>query len=711
MIIGCSGSSRTPALAEVLGAAARCVEGALAAVRAAAPGEAVLLFAPDYPGPAWQAGAEVWELARTKGLRLYVEYAADVPGMTLGDPRFLSTGIYGSIIDRLIVSSGLLAPELEQLRLLTFYDCHYLPGATGEMHLALGRVVGFNRAELGLPEETQPLLVTHPDQPWLVATTALSRCIEARCAPTAAWQALWRGILAWLGEPLPKLSWQATVRPSHAAETLLPEAARTESLRRACGWIERSRLLVHPTEFEGLMQRYDGRSALSAQREPGDGHCGIMESYSSKRVFVDGKHAVAAANRPDCTAQAAAVAAFGTVLFGDARGREIAANLMDFTFESLALRPGGYADPANGAYGLLPFDTTATELSFSDDNARAILGGILAGTLLADPRWDAAVLRCILANLRTTGRDGYRPNKCATLTELGTRGWLPFWEHEGEDYNPHFHSWIWACFLWLYDKTDYEPLRERARRGVAAMMRAWPEKWGAEGGRLESELSHMLLPLAWLLRVEREADHAETLGWIETIFGEIERLQAPCGALRQWVVDQWTTEIDPAERTILTHPAPRNDCYGVEEGPIIYRNGEPGTDLLYSLNFAILGLSELAAVTNDPRHRQSLERMLDFSVRAQTRSEQHPELDGTWYRGFDFEGWDFWGSDTDWGYGVLTTEVGWGHSLITTALALRELDTNFWDLTAGSSVPEGFAEVLAEMLPGIADEAGKAGAG
>jgi hypothetical protein len=37
------------------------------------------------------------------------------------------------------------------------------------------------------------------------------------------------------------------------------------------------------------------------------------------------------------------------------------------------------------------------------------------------------------------------------------------------------------------------------------------------------------------------------------------------------------------------------------------------------------------------------DRLADFLVRIQIRSESHSELDGAWYRGFDFEKWDYRG--------------------------------------------------------------------
>ena len=41
----------------------------------------------------------------------------------------------------------------------------------------------------------------------------------------------------------------------------------------------------------------------------------------------------------------------------------------------------------------------------------------------------------------------------------------------------------------------------------------------------------------------------------------------------------------------------------------------------------------------------------DYLVRIQVASASHPELAGAWFRAFDYEKWEFWASDGDWGYG------------------------------------------------------------
>ena len=52
-------------------------------------------------------------------------------------------------------------------------------------------------------------------------------------------------------------------------------------------------------------------------------------------------------------------------------------------------------------------------------------------------------------------------------------------------------------------------------------------------------------------------------------------------------------------------------------------------------------------------------KLAEFFVRIQVRSEAHPELDGGWFRCFDYQKWDYWGANADEGWGAWSIEVGW----------------------------------------------------
>ena len=85
---------------------------------------------------------------------------------------------------------------------------------------------------------------------------------------------------------------------------------------------------------------------------------------------------------------------------------------------------------------------------------------------------------------------------------------------------------------------------------------------------------------------------------------------------------------------------PNNEDYGTFEAPLNQNNTDPVSDLLYTSNFALLGLHEAAAATGNATLREAEDRLASFLVRVQARSSARPELDGAYMRAFDFEKWE-----------------------------------------------------------------------
>ena len=197
----------------------------------------------------------------------------------------------------------------------------------------------------------------------------------------------------------------------------------------------------------------------------------------------------------------------------------------------------------------------------------------------------------------------------------------------------------------------------------------------------------MLLPLAWLVRVDPSDQHRT---WLRTMASELLAGQAPCGAIGE--------EVGSLGQGKYAPPA-TNEAYGTSEAPLIHENGNPLCDLLYTTNFALVGLHEAAAATQDPVYSDAEDRLAEFLCRIQARSESRPELDGAWFRAFDFGRWDFWASNADAGWGAWSVEAGWTQGWVTSVLAMRQLGTSHWDLTADSRIADHADSVIAEMLP------------
>lgn len=619
-------------------------------------GAGVLIFAEEYPDRPTPVTPALFKHAAAQELRLFVEYPSILPGVSMDASRYLRTGEYHAVVERTVVSSDAFGPDLPRGRILMANDCTILPANITNSHLVLAQVVGYDQAELGLPDAVTPLLFELSEQPVLVAATRLSRCIAGRFAPVGAWAAVWRMILQWLQPDIPvtALSWAPTVRPSFTLADALPPLAERTALVRASDWYTRSRLLPHPSWPEWIVAENPGTQPLPSDWPTGDGSCGIAECYISKRIFRDGNQPVHRCVRADCTGEAAMGLALASAVTGKADDAAIAERLLDFLWldSNMPRR-----DPADPACGLIGHNTKTPDQYYADDNARVLLGSLASSALLQVDRWDEGMLRAVLANFRCTGPNGYQPTACLTDALLADGGWERCRRWDGTHFSPHFQSFIWATYLWLYAQTGYAPLLERARTGMRLMLEAYPDGWRHECGRMEEERIHMLLPLAWLVRVEDTPAHR---AWLRLMADDVLNALHDVGAIPQ--------QVDA--------PAQCNVAYGAGEAPVAYRSGDPVTDLLYSMNFAVIGMHEAAAATGDADYQRATDRMTAFLVRCQSRSEAHPELDGAWFRAFDFAKWEYWGSDGDAGWGAWTTEVGWTHSWITATLALRQLQTS-----------------------------------
>jgi len=344
-----------------------------------------------------------------------------------------------------------------------------------------------------------------------------------------------------------------------------------------------------------------------------------------------------------------------------------------------------HADPQSPAYGLINW-SERNPVFYGDDNARVILPTLAAGRLLDDARWDEYVLRCLLANLRTTGRLGFRRNRINMKDfPAGADGWRFFQSEETISCAPHYQAYLWACYLWAYALTGYAGFLEGTANAIRMTMEACPHGWRWTNG-LTQEMARMLLPLAYLVRIEDTAEHR---GWLERVAADLLAHMEPSGAICE--------KLGALENGKYPPPC-SNEAYGTAEASLIQEDGDPACDLLYTANYAFLGLHETAGATGDPRLKEAEDRLVEFLCRIQVRSEQQPYLDGAWMRSFDYELWEYWGSSADLGWGAWSVESGWTNSWINVVLAMRRCGETLFDLETG--------ERLRRLLPGIVEEMG-----
>lgn len=688
-----------------------------AAVESAAPGAGVLLLADGYPGETTPLDGEIFAIAARKRLRLYVEYPSFLPGIEVGAPR-------GTHWERGVVASRLFEPDLDRLGILAIHDCRFVPVAAADPHLVVGRVAGFDRAVYGIPTDAFPLLFELPGREGagrvFVATTKLSHVVTGRHAPHASWVRLWRRLLGILAsdDAASALDWTPDVGPSFGRLEPLPADAERSALRRGIEWYFASRMVVHPS----MLGRYDtqangpepGRAdpdratpwpfghrvaAMPPQDTPvGDGSLGVLEGFDAK-VFSDGTQPVRWWRRADCNAETSGAMAAAGVALDEARYVRTAGNIGDWLLQSSRMTGGDRADPSHAAWGLIgwndvpaycgPGTGDGAAVYYGDDEARTVLGLVLAGATLGTDRFDERVLAALLANLRLAGPGGFLPDRIDGAA-LEAAGWQGVAGSRTVSLSPHYQAFMWACFLWAHERTGFPPFLERARAGIETTMEAYPDGWIYTTG-LQQERAKMLLALAWLVRIDDTPRHR---AWLGRIASDLLSTQDGSGAIRDVIAPPGGPGY---------HPPASNEAYGTAEAPLIQSNDDAAADLLYTCNFALLALHEAAAATGDDALRSAEDALVAFLCRVQIRSERRPELDGGWFRAFDLSRWECWSSSTDAGWGAWCVETGWSQSWITAVLALRALDTSLWDVTEGSTI--------ARHLPALRESMTHAGGG
>jgi len=616
------------------------------AVNNASPGDSVLALADSYPVPKLTISSVILGKVVEKNLRLYLEYPLDLPNVVIGEPRIVEW-------ERVVVTSSFFEPEIPSMTILNMHDCWFLPiyKKEGVSHMVLARVAGYDKAIFGLPREFYPILFEYSDR-IMVSTSKLSQFRTGRYAPSNAWRQVWRKLLKWLTGETYDLSWVPTVRTTFENNESLPDNAELEAYRRSVEWF-RKHVLFGVERNRGVIEGYQSNIDY--------------EGYQLKRVVI----------RSDCLAEAAMVFAYDWKLTGNPRSRLIATRLLDYAWSFQQ------TDKNSPAYGLVNW-MKDLPVFYGDDNARVILSTLSASNSLEEDRWDRSLALCLLANFRTTGPLGFRKNRI-DLPDLIRNGWEHYWKNPVTSYSPHYQAYLWTCFLWGFLLTGYRGFFEKTVNAIRMTVEKYPD-WRWTNG-LTQELARMTLPLAFLIRVE---DKPEYRTWTNKISKELLSQQQPCGAIRELLGPDKNGEYPPPSS---------NEQYGTTEAPIIQETGDPACDLLYTSNFAFLGLHELASVYRSTGLKQAEDKLAGFLCRIQLRSDEHPYLDGCWMRGFDYEKWEYWGISSDVGWGPWSVESGWTNSWIASVFAMRLLNETLFSLKRSSQIRQSLHEVVDELLP------------
>ncbi|KAL6072095.1 DUF608 domain-containing protein [Balamuthia mandrillaris] len=665
------------------------------AINNAASNSGLLLLADSYPRFQVNVTSDQLTMAAKKNLRLFIEFPSSLPGLAFSAPQS------PSYFRRVIAASNALTQwKVRRLDILMAQDAYYtqLPAdvsaqVAARSLLVFAKVAGVRNATFGLPDvaEQVPVLFTQASNSSnapsvLVATTKLSQLVTGRYTPHEAWRGIWSYILTQMAaSPMILPDYEPILHPSFGPTEALPANASLSAFQRATDWLAfHSNLLSIGDNNSCPAPFYKAQPAASPLI------C-MLEGYSSY-INWNSTQQYATAIRMDCNAESAMALAAREMLspalpsnkqsssFGS-----FAAGILDYVYFYSLGQQAQRNNPSDSQYGLLAWGVSSPAwlaTYYGDDNARVMLAtaaaiSSLQTTAYQSMRWHEPLLRALFANLRTTGAVGFRPGSI-TVSSLESQGWKAFFTSkagysETPAPQPHYQAYLWASFLWAYNRTGVTIFLDRARNGIMDSMKYYPAQWRWTE-YLSEEQARFLLPLAWLVRVDNSSDNRQLLRKVASDYLAAQTPQA-YGAIEERLGTPGYCDMCPPSS---------NAAYGSGENPLIQTDADPVVDTLYSQNFALLALIEAYGATHDPFYGEAAAKLAEFIVRCQAASKKLPYLDGAWLRAMDYSLWDFWGSNADPGWGPWSVETGWTEGWLASALAFQHMNTSLWDITTGS---------------------------
>ncbi len=608
------------------------------AVKMVPPESGLIVTADEYPKLGPVIDDQLLSQARLKHLRLVVEYPRQVGKLIAGTPTRMNW-------ERVVVTSDALTPDLARGSILTPHQAWMAPmdAGTAPVYLVSARVAGYLTTAFEELERTTPVLFA-PASDVIVATIRFSEWIRGRYFPTNEFAVLWQWLITWATQAPTVLRgpFPSVVSPRFRPQQPLPGDVEDEARIRCLRWLE-----------DEMVVSVDGKVS-------------VLEGVESA-IDYRGRQRPRGWFRSDCIAESGMAVALEAQMNQNPATRQLAEGLLDRVWQA-----EDFVDrDRNHPWTALINWYERGRIFYADDQARVLLATLAARAFLTSDRWDDAILAATFSNFRITAPTGFRPPMVRSDDfDPGPDGWRKFHSSELIHANPHMQAYLWATYLWMYHLTGYQPLLERTQRALATMMLRYP-RWSWMNG-WSQEIARMLLPLAWLVRVDDTALHRQ---WLEIITDAVLAELTPMGAIRERLGDP----------ELGIYPPPKSHAaYGSSEASLIQREGDPVADLLYTVNFALLGLHEAFYATGETRLGEAADRIVSFLCRVQVEAPLHPYLHGAWMRGFDYARWEFGGSSADAGWGAWSVETGWTNTWIATVLGLRRVGRALFELTPGA---------------------------
>lgn len=581
--------------------------------------------------------------------RIIVECPETVPGIEWSEP-------VQAEYERIVVTSDFFGDKLPKETILAPHKCWFRPvKTTVNAHLTLAQVAGYRKAVFGLPENNFPVLFQHPQYSHImISTIPISTFIEARYAPFTDWKIVMGRLKAWLKntESIAEIKYCPTIRLAFESKQELPPDSELKALNTNIQWFNNHIFFEHV------------------------GKIGVFEGYISG-IEPNGRQSPRPKTRGDCTGEATMLPAFDWKLNKNYPARKLSARIMNNLFHGELTDN----DPQSPTYGSLRF---YENISAFYSEGRALIACILSSELTGNYDYLPNIIRYMLSLLRTTGKLGFRRGRLNNPASFANgKTWKDYQNEDYVEYRPHYQAYMWAAFLQAYVLTGHQEFLDKAKCALRMTMNVFPKLVWTNG--ITQEYARLLLPLAFLVQIEDTGEHRS---WLRTVAETLLENMVECGAIREMMGDLEYGK----------YPAPRsNEEYGTTEAALIQENGDPACDLLYTANYAFIGLHEAAVATSDEYYITAENKLADFLCRIQVKSQEQPYLNGCWMRGFDYELWEYYGSSADNGWGAWCVESGWTNTWIAATFGLRRLNRSLLCRENQKHYRQLFPEILKGM--------------
>ncbi len=560
------------------------------------------------------------EQAMSKGVRVFAEYTGSIAhyyqaGMT-------STTRYDRLVyvgeDRNGLNRGGLLDD----------QCNLMISAQGGMYEGGIPILEYSSSSEHGQVPTEELKPGPPTR-WglwidrsgslMMASFRLCNYIQARFSPAEHWKSVISLILEWLVEK--PVSLQC---PQPAYTTRLGRGDESsdnhflESTEQAVQWFHRSGLLLN------------------------DGRDGLMEGIATE-IYPDGRPRVLTEVRSDCIGETSFAFFMHGMLTGDRSSLDMSERLIGFAFDIFQEKE----DPL--LKGMMRWSKSQWDITYQDDVARMLYGELLKQRYTGSSAYLRECLDALEFLVNTTGTDGTR----VSFTRghlLNEKTILDLRQRDGNSPSGHYNGYYLASLLQAHRVANRPDLRDVGVKGLETLMRAYPNTTREHSET--QELCRLVLPAAWLYEETGEQKHRD---WLYRICADLERFRhEPSGAYLEWDTG---------------YKARRGSAPVGEESTLLSRNGDPVTDLLYSLNWLPVGFAQAYLVTKDPYFETLWNRIVRFLCGSQLHSS-NPQLDGAWARAYDVRHREVYGLPKDVGWGPWVIESGWTVAEISSGISM-----------------------------------------